>query len=82
MLNLLLGGLVVLVVALIVRAMIDCVRTPSERVRYVPKVLWLLFMLHAPVLGAVVWVNFGKRPESEWGTATSGRTESAFAGAS
>lgn len=75
MLNLLFGVLVVLLVALTVRAVADCVRTPRERVQYVPKVLWLLFMLHAPVLGAIVWVNFGKGPVPDGGTAKAGQAE-------
>ncbi|MER6535204.1 PLD nuclease N-terminal domain-containing protein [Streptomyces sp. 900105755] len=56
-------GLVTLLIVLVVAALLDCVRTPRERVRYVPKWLWLLFLLHAPVFGALVWNYAGKRPE-------------------
>jgi hypothetical protein len=57
-------GLVAVVCVLIVAAVVDCVRTPSEQVRFVPKLVWLLFLLHAPLFGAVVWTYFGKRSES------------------
>ncbi|MEW1772762.1 PLDc N-terminal domain-containing protein [Streptomyces sp. NPDC086777] len=56
-------GLVTLLIVLVVAALLDCVRTPKARVRYVPKWLWLLFLLHAPVFGALVWNYAGKRPE-------------------
>ncbi|WP_310433734.1 PLD nuclease N-terminal domain-containing protein [Streptomyces sp. 3330] len=53
----------VLVTVLCAAALLDCVRTAGERVRYVPKPLWLLFMLSAPVVGGLAWVYVGKRPE-------------------
>ncbi|MCD7440055.1 PLDc N-terminal domain-containing protein [Streptomyces lincolnensis] len=56
-------GLVAVITVLYVQALLDCVRTPAAQVRYVPKLLWLLFLLHAPILGALVWTYFGKRPE-------------------
>ncbi|WP_307164190.1 PLDc N-terminal domain-containing protein [Streptomyces rishiriensis] len=52
----------VLVALLYLWAMIDCVRTPTERVRYAPKALWLLFMLSAPLVGGLAWTYLGKRP--------------------
>ncbi|MFI9170455.1 PLDc N-terminal domain-containing protein [Streptomyces lincolnensis] len=54
-------GLVAAVVALSLWALIDCVRTPAERVRFVPKLLWVLFLLHTPVFGGLVWTYYGKR---------------------
>ncbi|WP_327316234.1 PLD nuclease N-terminal domain-containing protein [Streptomyces sp. NBC_01235] len=54
---------VVLVAVLCVGAFLDCVRTPGERVRHVPKPLWLLFMLSAPIVGGLAWTYLGKRPE-------------------
>ncbi|WP_327183906.1 PLD nuclease N-terminal domain-containing protein [Streptomyces sp. NBC_01334] len=53
----------VLVALLCLGALLDCVRTPGERVRYVPKVLWLLFLLSAPIVGGLAWVYLGKHPE-------------------
>ncbi|MEU7660811.1 PLDc N-terminal domain-containing protein [Streptomyces lincolnensis] len=56
-------GLVAVIGVLYVQTLLDCVRTPAAQVRYVPKLLWLLFLLHAPILGALIWTYFGKRPE-------------------
>ncbi|MFC4505663.1 MULTISPECIES: hypothetical protein [Streptomyces] len=53
-------GLAMLIVAF---SFIDCVRTPSERIRFVPKLLWLYFMVQAPLFGSLVWTYFGKSPE-------------------
>ncbi|MFJ9021649.1 PLD nuclease N-terminal domain-containing protein [Streptomyces sp. NPDC102259] len=53
----------VLVAVLCLGALLDCVRTPGERVRHVPKLLWLCFMLSAPVVGGLAWIYLGKRPE-------------------
>ena len=41
--------------------LIDCARTPDERIRFVPKWVWLLFLLCSWTLGALVWVYVGKR---------------------
>ncbi|MER5196279.1 PLD nuclease N-terminal domain-containing protein [Streptomyces sp. NPDC002755] len=53
----------VLVAVLCVGALLDCVRTPEERVRYAPKLFWLFFLLGAPVVGGLAWLYLGKRPE-------------------
>ncbi|MDH6219022.1 PLDc N-terminal domain-containing protein [Streptomyces pseudovenezuelae] len=50
------------VLALCLHALVDCVRTPTERVRHLPKAVWLLLVLAAPVLGGIAWRNLGKRP--------------------
>ncbi|WP_079661286.1 PLDc N-terminal domain-containing protein [Streptomyces sp. 3214.6] len=53
----------VIVAMLHVGALLDCVRTPEERVRHVPKLLWLLFMFSAPIVGGLTWTYLGKWPE-------------------
>jgi len=50
------------VVLLCLHALVDCVRTPTSRVRHLPKPVWLLLVLMAPVLGGIAWRNLGKRP--------------------
>lgn len=57
------------VVALCLHALVDCVRTRSSRVRHLPKVVWLLLMLMAPVLGGIAWRNLGKRAAQHSGPA-------------
>ncbi|MCX5008544.1 hypothetical protein OHB05_38985 [Streptomyces sp. NBC_00638] len=39
----------------------DCLHTPAERIRFVPKLVWLLFLFHGSVFAALVWVYFGKK---------------------
>lgn len=56
--------LVLIGVALLlwVGALRDFLRTPAEQVRFVPKLVWLLFLIHAPLFGALVWSYLGKKP--------------------
>ncbi|MEU4091269.1 PLD nuclease N-terminal domain-containing protein [Streptomyces sp. NPDC026673] len=51
----------VVVAALYVHALVDCVRTPAARVRMLPKAGWLVIMILFPVLGAIAWRSLGKR---------------------
>ncbi|MEU1518787.1 PLDc N-terminal domain-containing protein [Streptomyces sp. NPDC005811] len=53
--------LIVLVAAITVWALIDCIRTPREHVRFLPKLLWLLILLHGSVCAALIWTYFGKK---------------------
>ncbi|WP_460067489.1 PLDc N-terminal domain-containing protein [Streptomyces sp. YKOK-I1] len=54
--------LIVLVAAITLWALIDCIRTPMERVRFLPKLLWLLILFHGSVVAALAWTYFGKKP--------------------
>ncbi|MET7308810.1 PLDc N-terminal domain-containing protein [Streptomyces sp. NPDC005571] len=51
----------VIVAALYVYALVDCIRTPAARIRMLPKVGWLVIMGLFPILGAIGWRNLGKR---------------------
>jgi hypothetical protein len=51
-----------LILALYIWALVDCVQTPAARIPGLPKVGWLLLLLAVPVLGTVLWRNWGKRP--------------------
>ncbi|MFJ8110081.1 hypothetical protein [Streptomyces sp. NPDC096132] len=53
--------LIALVAAIWLWALIDCARTPSDHIRFVPKILWLLFLLHGSVCAALLWTYFGKK---------------------
>jgi hypothetical protein len=57
--------LMVLVAAMSLWALVDCVRTSADRVRFVPKLLWLLFLLNGSAFAALVWVYFGKKPPTD-----------------
>ena len=51
--------LVVIVLALFVYAVFDLIATPSPRVRYLPKPLWFVVLLFAPI-GPLLWLYFGR----------------------
>ncbi|MGX1548100.1 hypothetical protein [Streptomyces adustus] len=55
-------ALIVLAAAVSLWPLIDCVRTPADRVRFVPKLLWVLFLLNGSLFAALVWFYFGKKP--------------------
>jgi hypothetical protein len=71
-----------LVLALWVGAFVDCLTTPDEQVRHLPKVVWLLLILFfgEVLLGPLAWLIAGRRrgplvarPASARRTAPSGR---------
>ncbi len=51
--------LAVIGIALFVTALFDLIATPSSRVRYLPKPLWFLVLLFAPI-GPLVWLYFSR----------------------
>ncbi|MGW4647132.1 PLD nuclease N-terminal domain-containing protein [Kitasatospora sp. NPDC004289] len=50
-----------LVLALWVWAFIDCLTTPEEEVRYLPKVIWIIIVLLFPLVGSIAWLVAGKQ---------------------
>ena len=48
--------------------MIDCVQTPDERVRNMPKLAWLALIVIAVWVGPIAWI-FAGRPQATppWG---------------
>jgi hypothetical protein len=51
-------ALVVLVLELY--AIVNCILTPDEQVKGVPKVLWLVLIVLLPLLGSVLWLGVGR----------------------
>ncbi|MFY0408514.1 PLDc N-terminal domain-containing protein [Solicola sp. PLA-1-18] len=51
--------LVIIVVVLAVYSLFDVVATPRTSIRSLPKALWFVVVL-VPVLGAILWLLFGK----------------------
>ena len=49
---------VVLTLGLTLYAVIDCIQTPQPRA--LPKALWLLIIVIAPILGPLLWILFGR----------------------
>ncbi|SOD70615.1 phospholipase D-like protein [Jatrophihabitans sp. GAS493] len=76
-----LGGIFSLIGLLIwIYAVIDSITAPAERIRLLPKAVWVLIVLLFSVVGSVLWFVFG-RPYSVAGVggATRGRGGAATA---
>ncbi|WP_354641129.1 PLD nuclease N-terminal domain-containing protein [Kitasatospora camelliae] len=67
-----------LVLALWVWAFIDCLTTPEEEVRHLPKVVWIIIVLLFPLVGSIAWLIAGRDRRSARARTTpwpSGRTD-------
>ncbi|MEU9303905.1 PLD nuclease N-terminal domain-containing protein [Streptomyces sp. NPDC048269] len=49
-----------LIIALTIYAFIDCLNTPEEEVKHLPKVVWVIIILLFSIVGPVVWLAAGK----------------------
>ncbi|MEV4611622.1 PLD nuclease N-terminal domain-containing protein [Kitasatospora sp. NPDC049258] len=56
-----------LALAFWVWAFIDCLTTPEEEVRYLPKVVWVIVVLLFPLVGSIAWLAVGKERRSARG---------------
>ncbi|MCB5169022.1 PLD nuclease N-terminal domain-containing protein [Streptomyces bambusae] len=64
-----------LVIALTIYAFIDCLNTPEEEVKHLPKVVWVIIILLFSLVGPVVWLIAGKkRVPAAGGLGSGGRT--------
>ncbi|MEU3397012.1 PLD nuclease N-terminal domain-containing protein [Streptomyces filamentosus] len=52
--------LFILPLALLIYAFIDCLNTPEDEVKHLPKVIWVLVILLFPLVGSVGWLVAGK----------------------
>ncbi|QTG81007.1 PLD nuclease N-terminal domain-containing protein [Arthrobacter crystallopoietes] len=52
--------LVVLAVAIIVYALIECIRSRPQEVRSISKPGWILTIILVPLIGALLWFAFGR----------------------
>ncbi|MFE2288529.1 PLD nuclease N-terminal domain-containing protein [Streptomyces sp. NPDC059443] len=50
-----------LIIGLTIYAFIDCLNTPEEEVKHLPKVVWVLIILLFSIVGPVVWLFAGKK---------------------
>ncbi|MFD3332459.1 PLD nuclease N-terminal domain-containing protein [Streptomyces sp. NPDC058700] len=66
--------LFILPLALMIYAFIDCLNTPEEEVKHLPKPVWAIVILLFSVVGAVGWIAAGKerRPRSRGGAGAGG----------
>ena len=49
-----------LTIALLVYALVDCVQCDDSRIRYVPKVMWVLAIVFFPLVGSLAWLLAGR----------------------
>ncbi|KQX58044.1 MULTISPECIES: PLD nuclease N-terminal domain-containing protein [unclassified Streptomyces] len=61
--------LFILPLALMIYAFIDCLNTPEEEVKHLPKPVWAIVVLLFSVVGAIGWIVAGKerRPRTGGG---------------
>ncbi|MFG2984041.1 PLD nuclease N-terminal domain-containing protein [Streptomyces sp. NPDC048258] len=50
-----------LILALTIYTFIDCLNTPEEEVKHLPKVVWVIIILLFSIVGPVVWLAAGKK---------------------
>ncbi|MGW4809866.1 PLD nuclease N-terminal domain-containing protein [Kitasatospora sp. NPDC004272] len=50
----------VALLALWVWAFIDCLTTPEDEVRHLPKVAWVIVVLFFPLVGSIAWLVAGR----------------------
>ncbi|GLX21120.1 MULTISPECIES: PLD nuclease N-terminal domain-containing protein [Streptomyces] len=50
-----------LILALTIYAFIDCLNTPEEEVKHLPKTVWVLIILLFSIVGPVVWLFAGRK---------------------
>ncbi|WP_433546262.1 PLD nuclease N-terminal domain-containing protein [Streptomyces sp. CA-294286] len=62
----------ILPLALTIYAFIDCLNTPEDEVKHLPKVAWVFIILLFWVVGPIVWIVAGKNRRA----VTGGRTPS------
>jgi hypothetical protein len=74
----LLFGLGVVVVILTVYTLVDCALFDRNRIRGVPRWVWILMIIFLPVLGAVLWLLIGRGRRSNSGS-TGGRVTRSIA---
>ncbi|MGO1839577.1 MAG: PLD nuclease N-terminal domain-containing protein [Candidatus Microbacterium stercoravium] len=50
----------VLNLALFVASLVDIIRIPDDRVRYLPKMVWILVVILLPFIGSILWWVLGR----------------------
>lgn len=53
-------GIGVVALGLLIFSTVDCLMTPRHKVRVLPKIAWVPIILLLPLLGAGLWLGFGK----------------------
>jgi hypothetical protein len=51
---------VILEIALLIFALVDCIQAPEGSVRNLPKVAWIIIILLFPIVGSIVYLLVGR----------------------
>ncbi len=46
---------------LAVYALVDCIQTPDEKVRHIPKIAWIVLIVLIGVVGPIAWLITGRQ---------------------
>ncbi len=57
----------ILLAALLVYCLVDCIQTPREAVRHLPKALWVALIVLLPPFGPIGWLLAGRPDGSSAG---------------
>ncbi|MFG3039041.1 PLD nuclease N-terminal domain-containing protein [Streptomyces sp. NPDC048330] len=57
----------ILPLALTIYAFIDCLNTPEDEVKHLPKVVWVIVVLLFWIVGPIVWLVAGKQRRARAG---------------
>ncbi|MFD5327431.1 PLD nuclease N-terminal domain-containing protein [Streptomyces sp. NPDC127092] len=60
----------ILPLALVIYSLIDCLNTPEDEVKHLPKVVWVIIILLFWIVGPIVWFAAGKLRRAPAGGST------------
>ncbi|MCH8560636.1 MULTISPECIES: PLD nuclease N-terminal domain-containing protein [unclassified Nesterenkonia] len=53
-------GLGIVGLGLLIYSLVECLQTPRHRIRVMPKVAWIAVIVLLPIIGASLWLGFGR----------------------
>ncbi|GAA1139217.1 hypothetical protein GCM10009672_06370 [Nesterenkonia lutea] len=53
-------GLGIVGLGLLIYSLIECLQTPRHRIRVLPKIAWIAVIVLLPIIGAGLWLGFGR----------------------
>ncbi len=46
--------------ALTIYALVDCIQTPDDQVKHLPKIFWVVLVILIPWIGPIAWLITGR----------------------